>query len=478
MAVGKLADFAAQVAHLRPFNPIFDLYLLAAGWEMLRGALGLPAALALALAAATILAALAAAVWWATGRIAALALPRPAALLILPALALAAVDLAQPPGLDPPGSAFTLRLAGEHIRDARQARRDLAAFWAQAARDPYATGTPLGALQGRDVFLVFVESYGRAALDNPRFAPTIRATLASAEAPLAAAGLAARSAFLASPVVGGQSWLAHATLLSGLRIDTQGRYRALVASPRSTLTGLAARAGWHSAAVVPAITRSWPEAAYFGHNTVLAAADLGYRGLPFNWVTMPDQFTLAAFERLLLDPRPRAPVFAEIALISSHAPWTPIPPLIPWDALGDGTVFDPYATAGDPPHVVWRDRDRVRDQFRQALDYTLAATLAFTARRAPTAPLVIMLGDHQPAAFVSEGFGGRSVPVHLIGPPEVLALTAGWGWTDGLLPDPSAPVWPMEAFRDRFLDAFAAEPTCGGPPPDARPQPLPEAPSC
>jgi hypothetical protein len=229
---------------------------------------------------------------------------------------------------------------------------------------------------------------------------------------------------------------------------------------------------------MPAITRAWPEAAYFGHNTVLAAADLGYRGLPFNWVTMPDQFTLAAFERMLLDPGQRPAVFAEIALISSHAPWTPIPPLLPWDELGDGKVFDPYATAGDPPHVVWRDRDRVRDQFRQALDYTLAATLAFTARRAPTAPLVIMLGDHQPAAFVSEGFGGRSVPVHLIGPPEVLALTAGWGWTDGLLPDPSAPVWPMEAFRDRFLDAFAAEPTCGGPPPDARPQPLPEAPSC
>ena len=36
-----------------------------------------------------------------------------------------------------------------------------------------------------------------------------------------------------------------------------------------------------------------------GFDRILAAADLGYRGLPFNWVTMPDQFTLAAFDRLV-----------------------------------------------------------------------------------------------------------------------------------------------------------------------------------
>ena len=51
---------------------------------------------------------------------------------------------------------------------------------------------------------------------------------------------------------------------------------------------------------MPAITLPWPEADWFGYDRVLAARDLGYRGQPFNWVTMPDQFTLAAFERQLL----------------------------------------------------------------------------------------------------------------------------------------------------------------------------------
>jgi hypothetical protein len=169
---------------------------------------------------------------------------------------------------------------------------------------------------------------------------------------------------------------------------------------------------------------------------------------------MPDQFTLASFERQVLDPAPRTPVIAEIALISSHAPWTPIPPLLPWDALGDGEVFDPYARAGESPEELWRDPDKVRAQYGLSIDYALRTILSFAARRAETAPLFVILGDHQPASFVSGDPTGRDVPVHLIGPPELLDRIAGWGWAGGLAPDPATPAWPMEDFRDRFLAAF------------------------
>ena len=50
------------------------------------------------------------------------------------------------------------------------------------------------------------------------------------------------------------------------------------------------------------------------------------------------------------------------------------------------------------------------------------------------------------------------MPVHVIGPPGLLARLDAWGWTPGLIPAPDAPVWPMSAFRDRFLAAFAAAP--------------------
>jgi hypothetical protein len=124
-----------------------------------------------------------------------------------------------------------------------------------------------------------------------------------------------------------------------------------------------------------------------GFETVLAAADLGYAGLPFNWVTMPDQFTFAALDRLLRDGE------ATTGRFSCRSPWAPrtrpgcrCRPRA-WDAIGDGRIFNAMAPSGDPPDVVWRDRDRVRDQYRQAVDYALNVVFDYAARHAADPPL-------------------------------------------------------------------------------------------
>ena len=55
---------------------------------------------------------------------------------------------------------------------------------------------------------------------------------------------------------------------------------------------------------------------------------------------MPDQYILAAFQRLELAKADRRPVMAEIDLVSSHTPWARIPQLIDWNEVGDGSIFD------------------------------------------------------------------------------------------------------------------------------------------
>ena len=51
---------------------------------------------------------------------------------------------------------------------------------------------------------------------------------------------------------------------------------------------------------------------------------------------------------------------------------------------------------------------------------------------------------------------GHDVPVTIMAKdPRVLSRIAGWGWQPGLLPSAGAPVWRMDAFRDRFLTAFS-----------------------
>ena len=154
----------------------------------------------------------------------------------------------------------------------------------------------LARLDGADVLLMFIGSYGRSALEQPSYARTLANARSLRRAPRRARPPRA-SAWLTSPTVGGQSWLAHGTLESGLWLPDQAHYEALLRSERLTLTRAFARAGYRTVALKPAITRPWPEGERLGFAQIYAAADLGYAGKPYNWVTMPDQYTLAAFER-------------------------------------------------------------------------------------------------------------------------------------------------------------------------------------
>ena len=155
----------------------------------------------------------------------------------------------------------------------------------------------LTALRGKDVVIAFVESYGRDAVEDPEFAPQVGAVLDAGDRRLRAAGFASRSAFLTSPTAGGSSWLAHATLLSGLWIDNQQRYNDLASSHRLTLTSAFRRANWRTVGVMPGNDSAWPESGSLGYDQIYDAKEMGYKGPRFSWATMPDQYTLARFER-------------------------------------------------------------------------------------------------------------------------------------------------------------------------------------
>ena len=376
------------------------------------------------------------------------------------ALGLADTGALRPLAFDPPGSAFSAWFGAGRLALIGATRADLARFRAAAATDPLAGATPLLDLIDRDVIVVFVESYGRTSHDTPLYADLHRATLAQAEARLSGLGLAMASGWLGSPTRGGQSWLAHATFANGLWVSDQTRYRAALISGRQTLFHLAARSGFRTAAVMPQITMDWPEAAFMGFDTVLGARDLGYRGLPFNWVTMPDQFTYAAMDRLVRQGPDPGPHFIQVATGTSHAPWVPVPDLVDWDSIGDGRIFDAMASAGDPPDVVWRSEDRIRAQYRLAVDYALRAVTGYAARHAGDPPLMIVLGDHQAAGFVALD-QRADVPIHVIGPPGLVARAARWGLAPGLLPPPDAPVLAMDRLRDLIVQAYSSVPVPG-----------------
>lgn len=463
ISVLKLADLATFTAFNRPFNPLMDVPLAEAGLRLAGGSVGWPLAIALAVIIGLIPFALIGLLWWSTGRISRVV---PSKGLRLGASAVGALALvfvftdigaarqAWALPVDLPGSSFSTQLALDRTTTFRTLYADLAAFEAEAQTNPFADRRNLfDRLAGRDVFVIFIESYGQTAYRNPLYAPTHLARLEEAEEKLAAAGLAMRSAWLTSPVAGGQSWLAHATVASGLSIDNQARYRAMLASSRPSLYHLAQAAGYRTTIIMPAITLPWPEARFMGFDAIYEAAELDYHGEAFNWTTMPDQYTLSAIDRIL--PEDDTPDFAMTALLSSHAPWTPVPRVVDWDDVTDGSIFTASQHVGPPGADVWANRDLMREQYRLALDYSLEIVFDFAARHAGRDWLLAVLGDHPPAQSVSQ-IEGQDVPVHLVGTETALSLFDAWGFSKGLIPDGSAPVWPMSEFRDRFIAALSS----------------------
>ena len=309
-----------------------------------------------------------------------------------------------------------------------------------------------------DVLLLFFESYGRSVLDQDRFQRFSLPSLDGFEETLERADLASASAFLTSPIMGGQSWLAHGTLESGLWLPHQSYYNALIATDRLTLTKAFRKRGHRTVAMKPAIIMPWPEGPLFGFDQIYAAADMDYAGLPYNWVTMPDQYTMAAFEHFERSSDERGqPVFAEFSLISSHAPWTHIPPVVAdWSTIGDGEIFSTWAEIGDPPHVVWADPDRVREQYGKSITYVLDMLAAYAAEHVNEKTLMIIVGDHQPAPLVTGEGVTRDVPFHVVtGNPELLQPFLNWGLVPGMHPANDGEVRRMDVFRDWFLEAFS-----------------------
>lgn len=460
--VAGALDLAFRVTIDRPFNPADDGTALIDAYGVVADAMGplgaASAVAALALIAVAGVGGLAAAAL----RVGAFAgasdrtrLAAAAVAAIWIVLAVAGVRVAP----DVPVAAS--RSAGELVATTERALtsvRELEAFERALRADPLERAVArdlFTALRGRDVVIAFAESYGRVALEPAPFTDPVRRALDDGGAGLARAGYEARSAFLTSPTFGGVSWLAHSTLQSGAWVDSPQKYRRLMAGQRRTLSGLFGAAGWHTMSVVPSNERPWDEGrAFYGFDTMLDERNMGYRGPHFGYAHMPDQYTWSVFHSRRAAQA--GPVMAEVDLVSSHTPWTPLPSLVPWSQLGDGRIFARQAARGPSAAEVWADPERVRGLYGESVAYTLDATFSYLQTYPRPDLVLVLVGDHQPSRIVSGADADHDVPVTIIAQdPAVFEAIAAWGWEEGVHPSASAPVWRMDAFRDRFVAAFS-----------------------
>ena len=464
LLIVKVFDMGFLVAFGRLSNPAFDWVYAGSAIDLLSLSIGRTQATLAVVAALLLIGALLVAMPWAVLRLARLTerhrvgTIRAAGALGVVWIAFALLGLMLPSAA-PVASSSAARLTYEHVGQVSAGIRDQATFAEEAAVDPFRqvpADQLLTALRGKDVIVAFVESYGRVAVEGSDFSSGVTAVLDEGTTKLRDAGFSSRSAFLTSPTFGGLSWLAHSTLQSGLWIDSQQRYDQLVDTDRLTLSGAFKRAGWRTVADVPSNEQDWSQGtAFYDYDTIYDARNVGYRGPTFSYASMPDQYVLSAFHRNELAQPGHAPVMAEIDLVSSHTPWTPLPRAVDWSAVGDGSVFRGMQFLGPSPDLLWRNADNVRTSYGASIQYTLSTLVSFVQEYGDDNLVLIVLGDHQPATIVSGPGASHDVPITIISKDAgVMDRVASWGWTAGMRPDSATPVERMDSFRNRFLSTF------------------------
>lgn len=466
MAILNAVDMGFYSTLDRRFNPMLDWILLNDAESFLKDSAGQATAVAAATGAVLLLVTVPAVMALAVMRLSNLMVRHRATATRSTVIAGAVWVLCSALGLQIAGvpvasRSVTAAIMGR-VNQVYETRKDDLVFAKEAGVDKFAD-TPsdqlLTGLRGKDVIFTFIESYGRSAVEDPVEAPGVDAVLAASTKKLSAAGFSSRSGWLTSSTYGGGSWLGHSTLMSGLWINNQQRYNTITASDRMSLTGAFAKTGaWRTVGIMPGVQRAWPEGKFYDFDKIYDSTQLGYQGPKFSWSTMPDQYTLDAFQRLEHGKKQDKPLMSTLILTSSHNPWAPLPTTIGWDRIGDGSVYDAIEKAGDDPAQVWKHAEQVQAAYGKSVEYSVSNLIDYVVKYGSKNTVLVFLGDHQPVSTVSGEHANRDVPVAIVAhDPAVLKRIDSWDWSDGLQPAHDAPVWKMSAFRDRFLTAYGPQ---------------------
>lgn len=372
-------------------------------------------------------------------------------------LLVAAGDLTRPyPETPAAFSANAVDAGSHHLRTAHLWLNDGAPIVSEIRRnrgDIRDGRTTLPGLAAVNVYVIWVESYGASLYGREEHREAFETLYAEYAAPLAEKGFAVRSALMTSSTYGGVSWLAHLSLSSGAWIGDNLTYRAYLRSDLDTLTTILKRTGHATALFMPGIKRYWPEGASLRFDRWYVAKDFDYRGVEFGYFGIPDQVTMERVATM----RPPAPRFVQVALISSHYPFHPLPPYLEdYAAIDDPEAWRQAASeAGSFVEPDWSD---VVDGYLESTIYSTRTALDFVVRHVEEDSLVVILGDHQPWRVVSGGLGGHDVPAHILSNNRhVLACFDQDGYTPGLMPESSEAIYGMDRFLHQLLAHFGPD---------------------
>ena len=352
---------------------------------------------------------------------------------------------------------FADPVASAYAREAYELAYEMSGAGLAALGPPPVLRSDLSRVAGADVLVVFMESYGAVSWERPVFVEALAPSRARLAADVRETGRDVVSARVESTTFAGESWLAHISLLSGTEVRDDRANARLMAQERDTLVTVFQRGGYRALAIVPGLLVAWPEGAFYGFDAIYDYQRLDYRGPPFGWWSINDQYALALVDRLEIEPPDREPRFVFFSTLSTHAPFTPAPPYQPdWERVLSAQPYD-----DDELYEAWSEQPdwlNLGPSYVEALRYAYATTGGYLRLRADRDLVMILVGDHQPPALVSGEGASWDVPVHVISNrPALLDRLRGHGFADGLAPGDTA-LARMHGLLPLLLDAFGDVP--------------------
>jgi len=463
LVLGRYLDVMAPALYGREVNLYWDSRHLPAVFAMMTTAVPVWLLLGGCLA---ILAAIVASFWVmrAAWRLVALGVDRTWDRRVLGAMAAATVVLwlGQQAGVLPDTkdkSWVTPTVVQSYWRQGRILVTQLATRRSAVVESQLATQSDLQQVEGADVYLLFVESYGAVTYDRPSVASVVEKGRAEFEEAVKQSGRQVVSAFVESPTFAGSSWLAHVTLMSGVETRDEDTNSVLMSQQRDTLVTTFQRHGYRAVAVMPGLTFSWPEGAFYRFDRIYDEASMKYNGPHFSWWEVPDQFALSRLDALeQFRPRQSGPPrFVFFPTTSTHAPFGPSAPYQPdWSRFGSSDPYDPDAVkAALALQPDWLD---LSPSYAHSVNYAYASIGGYLRVNAGRDLVIVMLGDHQPAAAVSGEGASWDVPVHIIASrPELLDRFIARGFYPGMHP-PRKAIGKMHELLPTLLEVFGSAP--------------------
>jgi hypothetical protein len=455
----RLADIVVPWSFGRNFNVAVDMKYLPFFIGLLHGSLNPALFITLATAALIFLLVALALLRWSIGVMASVgAAVRLRAFLVVALLA-APAYAATPPRYDLGANPFGSAVAEAAWRNARYvwdakgfSDRYLAQINAAIAVLPQSPD--MTALKGRNVLLMFAESYGAITFTDPTLAEILNPVRSRFEESARAAGYHIYSSMLNSPITGGGSWMAHATMTAGVRIDTQPLYDVLLTTAAPTLGRFLRNQGYRAVVAVPRIQQPWPESAFFSFDAVLNDAAFAYAGRRFSWETIPDQFVLEQVHAREI-AQAEKPLFIQYVLSSSHLPFDSAPPVIEdGRTLGDGRIYNTLGFEEFPPPAQVFDNQR---GYVATIRYVLDAISNYLVKRLADDSLIIVIGDHQPPLTIAAASRNKAVPIHVLSrDPALLEPFRQAGYVAGMTPPATTTDVGMEAFLSWFLTSYSS----------------------